>query len=95
MRLCARGLKRGETVARVGARAAYADVELGVALLHAAFNGARSSLESKLSSLTDAVYLTSVVEEMTHLNEEAASAGLCGGGVLAGSPCVIRMTDNR
>jgi formiminotetrahydrofolate cyclodeaminase len=74
MRLCARGLERAETVARHGARAASADAELGVALLHAAFKGARSNLEAKLSSLTDAVYITSVVEEMARLNEEAASA---------------------
>jgi methenyltetrahydrofolate cyclohydrolase len=74
MRLCARGLRGAETVAVHGARAASADVELGVALLHAAFNGARTNLEAKLSSLTDAVYIRSVVEEMARLNEEATSA---------------------
>ena len=74
LRLCARGLKQAKTVARHGTRAASADTELGVALLHAAFNGARSNLEAKLSSLTDAVYITSVVEEMAQLNEEATSA---------------------
>ena len=74
MRLCARGVKHAETVAGHGARAASADVELGVALLHAAFNGARSNLEAKVSSLVDAVYITSVVEEMVRLNEEATTA---------------------
>jgi methenyltetrahydrofolate cyclohydrolase len=44
MRLCARGLRHAETVAGHSTRAASADVELGVALLHAAFNGARSTL---------------------------------------------------
>jgi len=73
MRLCARGLTHADTVAGHGARAASADSELGIALLNAAFNGARSNLETKLSSLTNAVYITSVVEEMAQLSEEAAS----------------------
>ena len=74
MRLCARGLKLGRTVAIHGARAAAADVELGVALLHAAFNGAQTNLEGKLSSLTDALYITSVVDEIARLSEEATAA---------------------
>ena len=74
MRLCAQALNHANTVAGHGARAASADVELGVALLHAAFNGARSNLEAKLTSLTNAVYITSVVEEMARLNEEATSS---------------------
>ena len=74
MRLCVRGLTHAATVAGHGARAASADIELGIALLNAACNGARSNLESKLSSLTNAVYITSVVEEMAQLNEEAKSA---------------------
>lgn len=86
MRLCARGLKHAETVAGHGTRAASADVELGVALLHAAFNGARSNLEAKLSSLTDAMYIASVVEEMARLNEAAASAARAAGSFLQGPP---------
>ena len=74
MRLCVRGLKHADTVAGHGARVASADIELGIALLNAAFNGARSNLEAKLSSLTNAVYITSVVEEMAQLSEEATSA---------------------
>jgi formiminotetrahydrofolate cyclodeaminase len=74
MRLCARGLKHADTVAGHGARAAAADIELGIALLNAAFHGARSNLEAKLSSLSNAVYITSVVEEMAQLSEEATSA---------------------
>jgi hypothetical protein len=49
MRLCARGLKHAETVAAHSSRAALSDAQLGVALLHAAFNGARSSLEGKIT----------------------------------------------
>ena len=86
MRLCARGLKHAQTVAGHGARAASADVELGVTLLHAAFNGARSNLEAKLSSLTDAVYLGSVVEEMARLHEEAAAAVCAIGSSLQAPP---------
>jgi len=74
MRLAVRGLKLAETVAAHSARAASADVQLGVALLHAAFSGARANLEGKLSSLTDAPYSTSVVDELAKLSEETATA---------------------
>jgi len=74
MRLCVRGLREAEKVARHSVRAASADVQLGIALLHAAFSGARSSLEAKLSSLTDTQYIRSVVNEIASLSEEAATA---------------------
>ena len=74
MRLCTRGLKHGETVASLSARAATADVHLGVALLNAAFNGARANLEGKLTSLTDTPHLTSVVDEIARLSEDATTA---------------------
>ena len=74
MRLCTRALKHGETVASLSARAATADVHLGVALLNAAFNGARANLEGKLTSLTDTPHLTSVVDEIAHLSEDATTA---------------------
>jgi hypothetical protein len=45
MRLCAQGLDLATTIAKHGARAASADVQLGVALLQAGFDGARSNLE--------------------------------------------------
>jgi formiminotetrahydrofolate cyclodeaminase len=86
MRLCGRGLKHAEIVARYATRAASADVELGVALLHAAFNGARSNLEAKLSSLTDGVYIRSVVEEMARLNDEATTAASAAGSSLQVPP---------
>ena len=86
MRLCARGLKHADTVAGHGARAASADIELGIALLNAAFNGARSNLEAKLSSLTNAVYITSVVEEMAQLSDEATSATFAAGASLQVPP---------
>jgi methenyltetrahydrofolate cyclohydrolase len=74
MCLCARGLKLAETVAAHSARAASADVQLGVALLHAAFSGARANLEGRLSSLTDAPYITSVVDEIARLSEDTTAA---------------------
>jgi len=74
MRLCARGLKQAETVAAHCSRAASADVQLAVALLHAAFSGTRSNLEAKISSLTDTQYITSVVDEIARLTEDATSA---------------------
>lgn len=74
MRLAAHGLTLAETVAAHGARAASADVRLGIALLHAAFSGARANLEGKLSSLTDAPYVTSVVDALARLSEETTTA---------------------
>jgi formiminotetrahydrofolate cyclodeaminase len=74
MRLCALGLKLAETVAAHSARAASADAQLGVALLHVAFLGARANLEGKLSSLTDAPYITSVVEAIARLSDETTTA---------------------
>jgi len=74
MRLCARGLELGHAVAVHGARAAAADVQLGVALLHAAFSGAQANLEGKLSSLIDTRYITSVVDEIARLSEKATAA---------------------
>jgi methenyltetrahydrofolate cyclohydrolase len=74
IRLCARGLQLAETVATHGARAASADVQLGVALLHAASSGARANLEGKLSSLTDPPHITSVIDEIARLSEEITTA---------------------
>ena len=74
MRLCARGLEVAATVAARSARAASAEVQLGVALLQAGFSGARANLEGKLSSFTDAAYVTSIVDEVGHLTEETAAA---------------------
>jgi methenyltetrahydrofolate cyclohydrolase len=74
MRLCTRGLILGHTVAVHGVRAAAPDVQLAVELLHAAFSGARTNLEGKLSTLSDTLYLTSVVDEIARLSEEATAA---------------------
>ena len=74
MRLCARGLQLGVTVAVHSARAASAEVQLAVALLQAGFGAARANLEGKLSSFTDAAFVTSVVDEVGRLTEEAAAA---------------------
>lgn len=51
-----------------------ADAQLGVALLYAAFSGARANLEGKLSSLTDAPYITTVLDEVARLSEETTTA---------------------
>ena len=70
MRLCAQGLELAATVAAHGARAVAADVQLGVALLQAGFDGARSNLEAKLSSFNDAGYVTSLADEIVRLTDE-------------------------
>lgn len=42
--------------------------------LRAAFSGAQSNLEARLSSLTDVLYTTAIIDEIARLSEEAASA---------------------
>jgi formiminotetrahydrofolate cyclodeaminase len=86
MRLCARGLQLAATVAGHSARAASADAQLGVALLQAGFDGARSNLEGKLSSFTDAGYVTSIVDEIVRLSEEATAATRAAASLLEAPP---------
>jgi formiminotetrahydrofolate cyclodeaminase len=74
MRLCASGLKHAQTVAAHSSRAASPDAQLGVALLYAGFSGARANLEGKISSLTNTEYITSLVDEIARLSEEAGAA---------------------
>jgi methenyltetrahydrofolate cyclohydrolase len=74
MRLCAEGLELAATVAAHCARAASADVQLGVLLLQASFDGARSNLEGKLSSFIDAAYIKSIVDEMGRLTDETTAS---------------------
>ena len=86
MRLCAQGLELAATIAAHGARAASADIQLGVALLHTGFDGARSSLEAKLSSFTDAAYVTSVADEIVRLTGEATAATRAAESLLRALP---------
>ena len=73
IRLCALGLHHARTVGERCSRAAGTEVELGVTLLRAGFSGARSNLEARLSSLTDVLYTTAVVEEIARLSEESTT----------------------
>ena len=74
MRLCAQGLELAATIAARAPRAASADIQLGVALLQAGFDGARSNLERKLSSFTDAPYVTSALDEIDRLTAETTAS---------------------
>jgi formiminotetrahydrofolate cyclodeaminase len=76
MRLCAQGLELAAIVAAHGARAASADIQLGVTLLQAGLDGARSNLEGKLSSFIDAAFITSILDEIAHLTGEATASTL-------------------
>ncbi len=73
MRLCAQGLELAAKVAAHGARAASADVQLGVALLQARFDGARANLEGKMGSFIDAAYIRSIVDEIGRLTSETTA----------------------
>ena len=86
MRLCAQGLALATLVAAHGARAASADVQLGVALLHAGFDGARTNLESKLSSFADAAYVTLVMDEIGRLTGETAASTRAAESLLKALP---------
>ena len=74
MRLCRDGLKNAETVARCSSRVRSADVQFAIALLQAAFNSARASLEAKLNSLADTRFIVSTIDEVARLSNEAAAA---------------------
>ena len=73
MRLCAAGLTHAEDVAARSSQAASRNIQLAVALLREGFNGARLNLESKLSTLTDVVYTTSVIDEVSRLSDETTT----------------------
>ena len=74
MRLSALGLKQAHTVASRGCRAASTDIELAVALLRIGLVGARSTLEQKLSSLTDETYTQTVIDQIASLSDEGTKA---------------------
>ena len=86
MRLCAQGLELAAMVAAHGARAASSDVQLGVALLQAGFDGARSNLEGKLSSFSDAAYITSIVDEIGRLSVETRASTCFAESLLKAPP---------
>ena len=70
MRLATQALMQAQIVATHSLGAKAADVALAVALIRAAFDGAQSNLEAKLSNLTDVVYIERVVEEIARLSDE-------------------------
>ena len=74
IRLCTLALKHAQIVAASSCRAAGNDVELAVSLLRVGLAGARSNLETRLTSLTDVVYTKAVVEEIADLCEQATAA---------------------
>ena len=86
MRLCARGLEVAAAVAVHSARPVWADVQLGVALLQAGFDGSRSSLEGKLRSCIDAAYVADVVDEMARLSDVTIAATRAAESVLKVPP---------
>jgi methenyltetrahydrofolate cyclohydrolase len=75
IRLCASGLRHAQTVAECSTRAAATEVQLAVRLIRVGFEGARSNLETRLSSLTDPAYTAGIVEEIAQLSDGAEKAG--------------------
>jgi formiminotetrahydrofolate cyclodeaminase len=82
MRLATQALLQAQIVATHALRAKAADVELAVALIRAAFEGAQSNLEAKLSNLTDVVYIERVVEEIARLTDDAVKTARAIEGVV-------------
>lgn len=74
MRLCRDALQYAETIARSTSRVGSADIQFASAVLQAAFDSVRANLEMKLSSLTDTQFITSVIDEIARLSDEAMSA---------------------
>jgi formiminotetrahydrofolate cyclodeaminase len=73
MRLSVAALTHAEKVAARSRQAVWRDIQFAVGCLRVGVEGARVSLESKLSSLTDVVYTASVIDEMSRLSEEATT----------------------
>ena len=86
MRLCAQGLELAAVVASHGSRAASADLQFGVRLLQAGFDGARSTLEGKLSSFIDAAYVTSIADEIVRLTGETTASTRAAESLLKAPP---------
>ncbi len=86
MRLCAQGLELAAKVAAHGARAASADVQLGVALLQAGFDGARSNLEGRLSGFIDAAFVESIVDAIGRLTGETTASTRAAKSLLQAPP---------
>lgn len=76
MRLSVAALRQAEHVAAHASQAASGNIQLAVGLLRVGFDGARVNMESKLSSLTDAAYTASVIDEIPRLSEEATTKAL-------------------
>jgi methenyltetrahydrofolate cyclohydrolase len=74
IRLCASGMRHAQTVAERSTRAAAAEVQLAVSLVRVGFEGARTNLETRLSTLTDPAYTARIVEEIARLTESAEKA---------------------
>ena len=74
IRLCALGLRHAQTVAERSTRAAAAEVQLAVSLVRVGFEGARTNLETRLSTLTDPAYTEGIVEEIARLTDAAEKA---------------------
>jgi formiminotetrahydrofolate cyclodeaminase len=74
IRLCGQALRHAQAVAEHSTRAAAAEVQLGVSLVRVGFDGARTNLETRLSSLTDPAYMAAIVEEIARLAEDAERA---------------------
>jgi formiminotetrahydrofolate cyclodeaminase len=73
MRLAVAALTHAQQVAAHSRQAAWRDIHFAVECLRVGFDGARVSLESKLSSLTDVVYTESVINEICTLTEQASA----------------------
>ena len=73
MRLSVAALTQAESVAKRSCQAASRNIQLAVALLRVSVDAARLNLESKLSTLTDMSYTTSVLDDISRLSEEATT----------------------
>jgi formiminotetrahydrofolate cyclodeaminase len=86
MRLCAHGLEFAVIVATHATRAAAPDLQLGLALLRAGFDGARSNLEAKLSSFIDVAHIRTILDEIGRLTDETTASTRAADSLLEAPP---------
>jgi formiminotetrahydrofolate cyclodeaminase len=72
MRWSADALELAEPIAAHGQRAAASDVGVAIAMLEAAFRGARLNVETNLRGLTDATYTNQIGAEVKWLVDRVA-----------------------
>src|SRR4051812_33178554 len=82
MRLCSSALYEATAIAAHARRSTVGDIAVAMALLRAAAEGARLTIDANLGALNDSAYVTSVREEFQMMAERAEMAAIEAGRLL-------------